>query len=33
MSQGQELDKTKMITYLSKFYELFRGTPLPASGS
>eukprot|EP00066_Takifugu_rubripes_P019291 XP_011608557.1 PREDICTED: protein-methionine sulfoxide oxidase MICAL2 isoform X1 [Takifugu rubripes] len=30
---GQELDKTKMITYLSKFYELFRGTPLPASGS
>uniref|UniRef100_A0A8C6SPL6 F-actin monooxygenase n=1 Tax=Neogobius melanostomus TaxID=47308 RepID=A0A8C6SPL6_9GOBI len=27
----QELDKTKMITYLSKFYELFRGTPLPAS--
>ncbi|XP_055010609.1 F-actin-monooxygenase mical2b isoform X5 [Boleophthalmus pectinirostris] len=27
-----ELDKTKMITYLSKFYELFRGTPLPASG-
>ncbi|XP_072320611.1 F-actin-monooxygenase mical2b isoform X5 [Eucyclogobius newberryi] len=28
----QELDKTKMITYLSKFYELFRGTPLPASG-
>ncbi|XP_029701556.1 F-actin-monooxygenase MICAL2 isoform X3 [Takifugu rubripes] len=28
---GQELDKTKMITYLSKFYELFRGTPLPAS--
>lgn len=30
---GQELDKTKMITYLSKFYELFRGTPLPTSGS
>lgn len=30
---GQEPDKTKMITYLSKFYELFRGTPLPASGS
>lgn len=28
----QELDKTKMISYLSKFYELFRGTPLPASG-
>ncbi|XP_033972983.1 F-actin-monooxygenase MICAL2 isoform X3 [Trematomus bernacchii] len=33
LSVGQELDKTKMITYLSKFYELFRGTPLPASGS
>ncbi|KAL6113081.1 mical2 [Pungitius sinensis] len=29
----QELDKTEMITYLSKFYELLRGTPLPASGS
>ncbi|KAM9409364.1 F-actin-monooxygenase MICAL2 isoform 2-T4 [Pholidichthys leucotaenia] len=29
----EELDKTKMVTYLSKFYELFRGTPLPASGS
>lgn len=28
----QELDKTKMVTYLSKFYELFRGTPLPLSG-
>ncbi|KAM7406113.1 hypothetical protein PAMP_000512 [Pampus punctatissimus] len=33
LSAGEELDKTKMITYLSKFYELFRGTPLPASGS
>lgn len=33
LSVGQELDKTKMTTYLSKFYELFRGTPLPASGS
>lgn len=32
LSDDQELDKTKMITYLSKFYELFRGTPLPASG-
>lgn len=32
MSGDQELDKTTMITYLSKFYELFRGTPLPASG-
>ncbi|XP_029948663.1 F-actin-monooxygenase MICAL2 isoform X3 [Salarias fasciatus] len=29
----EELDKTRMIAYLSKFYELFRGTPLPASGS
>ncbi|XP_041638824.1 F-actin-monooxygenase MICAL2-like isoform X5 [Cheilinus undulatus] len=32
LSADQELDKTRMITYLSKFYELFRGTPLPASG-
>lgn len=29
---GEELDKTRMIAYLSKFYELFRGTPLPTSG-
>ncbi|XP_044052010.1 F-actin-monooxygenase MICAL2 isoform X6 [Siniperca chuatsi] len=33
LSADQELDKTRMITYLSKFYEFFRGTPLPASGS
>ncbi|KAK2854021.1 hypothetical protein Q5P01_006682 [Channa striata] len=33
LSAGEELDKTRMITYLSKLYELFRGTPLPASGS
>uniref|UniRef100_A0A673CI66 F-actin monooxygenase n=1 Tax=Sphaeramia orbicularis TaxID=375764 RepID=A0A673CI66_9TELE len=33
LCNGQELDKTKMNTYLSKFYELFRGTPLPASVS
>ncbi|XP_023266598.1 F-actin-monooxygenase MICAL2 isoform X3 [Seriola lalandi dorsalis] len=33
LSAGEELDKARMITYLSKFYELFRGTPLPASGS
>ncbi|XP_059212478.1 F-actin-monooxygenase MICAL2 [Centropristis striata] len=33
LSVDQELDKTTMISYLSKFYELFRGTPLPASGS
>uniref|UniRef100_A0A8C4I4T2 F-actin monooxygenase n=1 Tax=Dicentrarchus labrax TaxID=13489 RepID=A0A8C4I4T2_DICLA len=31
LSEDQELDKTTMITYLSKYYELFRGTPLPAS--
>uniref|UniRef100_A0A665V1B4 F-actin monooxygenase n=1 Tax=Echeneis naucrates TaxID=173247 RepID=A0A665V1B4_ECHNA len=31
LSSGEELDKTRMITYLSKFYELFRGTPLPAT--
>ncbi|KAG7230428.1 hypothetical protein INR49_024537 [Caranx melampygus] len=30
---GEELDKSRMICYLSKFYELFRGTPLPAAGS
>uniref|UniRef100_A0AAX7T671 F-actin monooxygenase n=1 Tax=Astatotilapia calliptera TaxID=8154 RepID=A0AAX7T671_ASTCA len=33
LSKEEELDKTKMINYLSKFYELFRGTPLPASGA
>ncbi|KAF0043189.1 hypothetical protein F2P81_004526 [Scophthalmus maximus] len=33
LSAVEELDKSRMITYLSKFYELFRGTPLPASGS
>ncbi|XP_037612601.1 F-actin-monooxygenase MICAL2 isoform X8 [Sebastes umbrosus] len=33
LSDDQQLDKTRMITYLSKFYELLRGTPLPASGS
>ncbi|XP_017159664.1 protein-methionine sulfoxide oxidase MICAL2 isoform X5 [Poecilia reticulata] len=31
LSAGEELDKTRMIAYLSKFYELFRGTPLPSS--
>ncbi|XP_062405077.1 F-actin-monooxygenase mical2b isoform X1 [Sardina pilchardus] len=30
---GQEPDKVTMVTYLSKFYELFRGTPLPPSDS
>uniref|UniRef100_A0A673Z3K9 F-actin monooxygenase n=1 Tax=Salmo trutta TaxID=8032 RepID=A0A673Z3K9_SALTR len=33
MAAGQEPDKTRMVTYLSKFYELFRGTPLPVSGT
>lgn len=33
LSKEEELDKTKMINYLAKFYELFRGTPLPASGA
>ncbi|XP_034536314.1 F-actin-monooxygenase MICAL2 isoform X2 [Notolabrus celidotus] len=33
LNTDEELDKTRMTTYLSKFYELFRGTPLPASGS
>ncbi|XP_051997462.1 F-actin-monooxygenase mical2b isoform X1 [Xyrauchen texanus] len=31
MMSGQEPDKTSMVNYLSKFYELFRGTPLPPS--
>uniref|UniRef100_A0A9J8ADX7 F-actin monooxygenase n=1 Tax=Cyprinus carpio carpio TaxID=630221 RepID=A0A9J8ADX7_CYPCA len=33
LAAGQELDKTSMCNYLSKFYELFRGTPLPPSVS
>ncbi|XP_067315042.1 F-actin-monooxygenase mical2b isoform X2 [Pseudorasbora parva] len=33
LTSGQEPDKTSMSTYLSKFYELFRGTPLPPSDS
>uniref|UniRef100_A0A8C6LJ42 F-actin monooxygenase n=1 Tax=Nothobranchius furzeri TaxID=105023 RepID=A0A8C6LJ42_NOTFU len=33
LSAGEELDKTRMSAYLSKFYELFRGTPLPVSGT
>ncbi|XP_058485125.1 F-actin-monooxygenase mical2b isoform X6 [Solea solea] len=33
LSAADDPDKTCMITYLSRFYELFRGTPLPASGS
>ncbi|KAK3562179.1 hypothetical protein QTP86_030179 [Hemibagrus guttatus] len=33
LASGQEPDKNIMVTYLSKFYELFRGTPLPSSDS
>ncbi|XP_048118174.1 F-actin-monooxygenase MICAL2 isoform X7 [Alosa alosa] len=33
LAGGQEPDKVTMVTYLSKFYELFRGTPLPPSDS
>ncbi|XP_046897542.1 F-actin-monooxygenase MICAL2 isoform X8 [Hypomesus transpacificus] len=33
LAGGQEIDKSSMVFYLSKFYELFRGTPLPASDS
>ncbi|XP_062869396.1 F-actin-monooxygenase mical2b isoform X2 [Trichomycterus rosablanca] len=33
LASGQELEKNSMVTYLSKFYELFRGTPLPPSDS
>ncbi|KAL1270658.1 hypothetical protein QQF64_029674, partial [Cirrhinus molitorella] len=33
LAAGQEPDKTSMSNYLSKFYELFRGTPLPPSDS
>ncbi|KAM6943095.1 F-actin-monooxygenase MICAL2 isoform 5-T5 [Xenentodon cancila] len=31
LTAEEELDKTRMVAYLSKFYELFRGTPLPAA--
>uniref|UniRef100_A0A3P9KLQ9 F-actin monooxygenase n=1 Tax=Oryzias latipes TaxID=8090 RepID=A0A3P9KLQ9_ORYLA len=30
-STNEELDKSRVIAFLSKFYELFRGSPLPAS--
>uniref|UniRef100_A0AAY5EBX0 F-actin monooxygenase n=1 Tax=Electrophorus electricus TaxID=8005 RepID=A0AAY5EBX0_ELEEL len=33
LATGQEPDKNSIVTYLSKFYELFRGTPLPPSGN
>uniref|UniRef100_A0A8C8DPQ3 F-actin monooxygenase n=1 Tax=Oryzias sinensis TaxID=183150 RepID=A0A8C8DPQ3_9TELE len=32
-STNEELDKSRVIAFLSKFYELFRGSPLPASGN
>ncbi|CAL8403656.1 unnamed protein product [Boreogadus saida] len=32
LSAAPDVDKTQMILYLSKFYELFRGTPLPQTG-
>ncbi|KAM6980394.1 F-actin-monooxygenase mical2b [Aplochiton taeniatus] len=33
LSECPEPEKSKMVNYLSKFYELFRGTPLPVSDS
>ncbi|XP_014346914.1 F-actin-monooxygenase MICAL2 isoform X3 [Latimeria chalumnae] len=33
MASINEPDKLSMIMYLSKFYELFRGTPLPATAN
>ncbi|XP_054627226.1 F-actin-monooxygenase MICAL2 isoform X6 [Dunckerocampus dactyliophorus] len=33
LSGSLELEKTKMISYLSKIYELFSGTPFPDEGS
>ncbi|XP_024151390.1 F-actin-monooxygenase MICAL2 isoform X4 [Oryzias melastigma] len=30
-STNEELDKSRVTAFLSKFYELFRGSPLPAS--
>lgn len=32
MASTQEPDKLSMVMYLSKFYELFRGTPLRPMG-
>lgn len=32
MASAQEPDKLSMVMYLSKFYELFRGTPLRPVG-
>ncbi|KAJ8344288.1 hypothetical protein SKAU_G00316170 [Synaphobranchus kaupii] len=33
MAADREPDKLSMVMYLSKFYELFRGAPLPITGS
>ncbi|XP_066503730.1 F-actin-monooxygenase MICAL2 [Hoplias malabaricus] len=33
IASGQEPDKNSLVVYLSKFYELFRGTALPPSAS
>ncbi|KAJ8416293.1 hypothetical protein AAFF_G00383150 [Aldrovandia affinis] len=33
MAADREPDKLSMVMYLSKFYELFRGTPIPVTGS
>ncbi|XP_061078233.1 F-actin-monooxygenase mical2b-like isoform X3 [Conger conger] len=33
MAADREPDKLSMVMYLSKFYELFRGAPIPVSGS
>ena len=33
LSAAPDVDKTQMILYLSKIYELFRGTPLPQTGT
>lgn len=32
MASSKEPDKLSMVLYLSKFYELFRGTPLRPMG-
>ncbi|KAG7473708.1 hypothetical protein MATL_G00098760 [Megalops atlanticus] len=32
MATNQEPDKLSMVMYLSKFYEMFRGTPIPVRG-
>lgn len=32
MASDRDPDKLNMVLYLSKFYEMFRGDPIPASG-